>query len=158
MIKPWYKQVWPWVLIAIPILTTLKAVQAVYVMNKASPDLVIDDYYTEGKAINMNLAKYREAASRNLQGEILVAANKAIVNFVPNKILTDTLVLEFVHSTFKAKDFTVTAHRSGEAMFVAELPVTLEGKWHLVIHDEQQDWKMRAQIQAPHPTAIKLGY
>lgn len=158
LVKPWYKQVWPWVLIAIPVLSTLKAVQAVIVMNRASPDLVVDDYYAEGKTINMNLAKYREAATRNLHGQVLVAANKAIVEFKDNKLTDTELVLEFVHSTKKSKDFTVKAQRSGESIYVAELPVSLEGKWNLFVHDDKVDWKMRTTIMAPVTTPVKLSY
>ncbi len=158
VVKPWYKQVWPWVLIAIPVLSTLKAVQAVIVMNRASPDLVIDDYYAEGKTINMNLEKYREAATRNLNGQLLVAANKAIVEFKNNKLTDSELILEFVHSTKKSKDFTVTATRSGESIYVAELPVTLEGKWNIVVHDSKVDWKMRTTLMAPVTTPVKLSY
>ncbi len=158
VVKPWYKQVWPWVLIAIPVLSTLKAVQAVIVMNRASPDLVVDDYYAEGKTINMNLEKYREAATRNLNGQLLVAANKAVVEFKNNKLTDSELILEFVHSTKKSKDFTVTATRSGESIYVAELPVTLEGKWNIVVHDSKVDWKMRTTLMAPVATPVKLSY
>ena len=51
--KPWYKQVWPWILIAIPVLTALRAIYAVVLMNQQQPDLVIDDYYKAGKSINL---------------------------------------------------------------------------------------------------------
>ena len=62
--KPWYKQLWPWILIAIPVVTAIKAVHTIVVMQQHSPDLVVDDYYKAGRAINMQLAKYREAALR----------------------------------------------------------------------------------------------
>ena len=52
MVKPWYKQFWPWLLIAIPVFAIVRAGHTVYLMNQQSPDLVVDEYYTEGKAIN----------------------------------------------------------------------------------------------------------
>lgn len=158
LVKPWYKQVWPWVLIAIPVATMLKAVHSIYLMNQQSPDLVIDDYYAEGKAINMNLAKYREAASRNLQANILIAANKAIVRFESNPILDAKLKLRFVHNTVAAQDFEVQAERSGENLYVAELPSTLTGKWNLVVDDASEQWKLRATFVLPQAAAIKLTY
>jgi hypothetical protein len=158
LVKPWYKQVWPWILIAIPLATMLKAVHSVYLMNQQSPDLVVDDYYAQGKAINMNLAKYREAASRNLQANILLAANKAIITFEANPILDATLKLRFVHNTIAAQDFVVDAHRSGESLYIAELPTTLTGKWNLVVHDNTAQWKLRATFILPQAAAIKLTY
>ncbi len=158
LVKPWYKQVWPWVLIAIPVATMLKAVHSIYLMNQQSPDLVVDDYYAEGKAINMNLAKYREAASRNLQANILIAANKAIVTFVANPILDAKLTLRFVHNTVAAQDFVVEAERSGQNLYVAELPKTLTGKWNLLVDDHSEQWKLRATFILPKAEAIKLTY
>ena len=158
LVKTWYKQVWPWVLIAIPFATMLKAVHSVYLMNQQSPDLVIDDYYAEGKAINMNLAKYREAASRNLQANILIAANKAIVRFEANPVLDAKLKLRFVHNTVASQDFEVQAERSGESLYIAELPSTLTGKWNLVVDDASEQWKLRATFVLPQAAAIKLTY
>ncbi len=158
MSKPWYKQVWPWILISLPVFSILKAVHTVYIMNQQSPDLVVDDYYAEGKAINQNLSRYREAAARNLHATILLAGNKAVLTFDANGILDKNLTLDFVHNTIAAKDFKVIAQRSGEAMYVAELPVTPTGKWSLVVHDQAEQWKLRASLSLPATASIKLTY
>ncbi|WP_306521879.1 FixH family protein [Rheinheimera sp.] len=158
LIKPWYKQFWPWALIALPVLTMFKAAHTIYIMNQQKPDLVVDDYYAEGKAINMNLAKYREAALRNLQANILLAADKAVVRFASKPELGDTLELQFVHNTVAAKDFVVKAERSGENLYITQLPTTLSGKWNLVVTDNSQQWKLRAELTLPHQGEIKLTY
>jgi hypothetical protein len=158
MSKPWYKQIWPWILISLPVFSVLKAVHTVYIMNQQSPDLVMDDYYAEGKAINQNLAKYREAASRNLHGSILLAGNKAVIRFDANVLLDEHIQLDFAHNTLAAKDFKVQAERSGEAMYIAELPATLSGKWNLIVHDDKNDWKLRASLSLPATAEIKLSY
>ncbi len=158
LIKPWYKQFWPWALIALPVLTMFKAAHTIYIMNLQKPDLVVDDYYAEGKAINMNLAKYREAALRNLQANILIAADKAVVSFASKPELGDTLDLHFVHNTVAAKDFKVTAERSGENLYITQLPGAITGKWQLVVSDNSQQWKLRAELMLPHNGEIKLTY
>lgn len=156
--KPWYKQVWPWILISIPAITVLKAVHSVYLMNLQSPDLVVDDYYKQGRAINQNLSKYREAAARNLQAKVLLAGNKAVLTFTASSILDESITLDFVHNTIAAKDFKVVAERSGESMYIAELPLTPTGKWNLVVHDNATEWKLRATLILPATEAIKLTY
>lgn len=158
LIKPWYKQFWPWALIALPVLTMFKAAHTIYIMNLQKPDLVVDDYYAEGKAINMNLAKYREAALRNLQANILIAADKAVVSFASKPELGDSLELQFVHNTVAAKDFTVKAERSGENLYITQLPGVMTGKWQLVVSDNSQQWKLRAELVMPHNGEIKLTY
>lgn len=156
--KPWYKQLWPWLLIAIPVLTALKAVHTVVIMQQNSPDLVVDDYYKEGRAINMQLAKYREAALRNLQATIMIAADKAIVRFAENAVLEGEVHLDFYHPTLAERDFALNAERSGELLYVANLPLSPTGKWQLVVSDASKEWKLRAELSLPATTEIKLGY
>lgn len=156
--KPWYKQLWPWILIAIPVITALKAVHTIVVMQQHSPDLVVDDYYKAGKAINMQLAKYREAALRNLDAHVLVAGNRAVVRFAENTVLEGSVHLDFYHPTIAERDFALDAERSGELLYVATLPITPSGKWQLVVSDASKEWKLRTTLQLPATAEIKLGY
>jgi uncharacterized protein len=156
--KPWYKQFWPWLLIAIPVFTVLKAVHTVIIMQQHSPELVVDDYYKAGRAINMQLAKYREAAVRNLQASVLIAGNKAVVSFADNAVLENEIHLDFYHPTIAERDFALDAQRSGELLYVATLPLTPTGKWQLVVSDASNEWKLRATLTLPATTEIKLGY
>ena len=156
--KPWYKQLWPWLLIAVPVFTALKGVHTVYIMQQNSPDLVIDDYYKEGRAINMQLAKYREAELRNLQASVLIAGNRAIVRFEKNTVLEGAVHLDFYHPTLARQDFALDAERSGELLYVATLPTSITGKWQLVVTDASSEWKLRANLALPSADEIKLGY
>ena len=156
--KPWYKQLWPWLLIAIPVFTALKAVHTVIIMQQHSPDLVVDDYYKAGRAINMQLAKYREAELRNLNAHILIAGNRAVVRFAQNHVLDGLLHLDFYHPTLANRDFAIDAERSGELLYVATLPLTPTGKWQLVVSDASKQWKLRAELSLPATEEIKLGY
>lgn len=156
--KPWYKQFWPWLLIAIPVLTALKAIYSVMLMQGHAPDMVVDDYYKEGQGINMQLALYREAEVRNLQATVLLAGNQIIVRFNPNNALDGELQLVFQHATLADQDFSLTAERSGASLYVATLPHTLDGKWQLVVSDASKQWKLRATLALPNTAEIRLGY
>ena len=156
--KPWYKYAWTWVLIAIPVVTALKAVHTVVVMQQHKPEIVIDDYYQAGKSINMQLAKYREAALRNMDARILVAGNRAVIRFTENQVLGETIHLDFYHPTLGAQDFAVDAERSGELLYVATLPITPDGRWRLTVSDKSEEWRLRANLTLPAEQEIKLGY
>lgn len=156
--KPWYKYPWPWVLIAIPVITAIKAVHTVVVMQQHQPEIVIDDYYAAGKSINLQLAKYREAALRNLNATILVAGNRAIIRFAENAVLGERIHLDFYHPTLGEHDFAVDAERSGELLYVATLPLTPNGRWRLTVSDDSQAWRLRANLTLPAEQEIKLGY
>ena len=48
--------------------------------------------------------------------------------------------------------------RSGELLYVANLPLSPTGKWQLVVSDASKEWKLRAELNLPVATEIKLGY
>ena len=54
--------------------------------------------------------------------------------------------------------FALDAERSGALLYVATLPLTPTGKWRLVVSDASKDWKLRATLQLPATSEIKLGY
>ena len=53
--KPWYKEPWPWVLIAIPFSAVIMGVVLITLALESEDGLVVDDYYWKGKQINQVL-------------------------------------------------------------------------------------------------------
>ncbi|CAM3808100.1 FixH family protein [Rheinheimera salexigens] len=157
-IKPWYKQLWPWLLIAVPVFTALKAAHTVMLMQGNIPDMVVDDYYKEGQAINQRLALYREAELRNLDAKVLIAGNQIIIRFAQNDTLGEHMLLDFYHPTIANKDFNLTAERSGKLLYIATLPHSLQGNWRIAVTDNSKAWKLRANLVLPASQEIQLGY
>ncbi len=60
-IKPWYKHIWPWVLMAGPIFVVIASVSMFFVAKEHTTDLVSDDYYKDGKHIEIQLHRDEEA-------------------------------------------------------------------------------------------------
>ncbi|MBQ0721405.1 MAG: FixH family protein [Gammaproteobacteria bacterium] len=52
---PWYRQFWPWFLIALPASVVVAGFFTLYLAIKYSDDLVSDNYYRDGLAINLQL-------------------------------------------------------------------------------------------------------
>lgn len=63
MVKPWYKQFWPWFLIILPLTVVIWTVVTVIVFANNSVSLVTEDYYKKGKGINIDLTKINVAKS-----------------------------------------------------------------------------------------------
>ena len=66
MHTPWYKQFWPWFLIAVPVITVIMSGFLIHFATSTQDTLVIDDYYKEGKAINARLDKVEAAGLDSL--------------------------------------------------------------------------------------------
>ncbi|MEM7209241.1 MAG: FixH family protein [Pseudomonadota bacterium] len=52
---PWYKQFWPWAIIAIPATTVVACIIMITLAIKTDDGLVSGDYYREGLTINERL-------------------------------------------------------------------------------------------------------
>ena len=64
--KVWYKEPWPWLLFSGPAIVVVAAFVTLYLAASGSSDLVSDDYYKDGKHINLQLERDVEAAKRGI--------------------------------------------------------------------------------------------
>ena len=69
-VKPWYKHIWPWVLMAGPIFVVIASVAMFFVAKEHATDLVTDDYYKDGKHIDIQLHRDEEAVKRHMQMQV----------------------------------------------------------------------------------------
>lgn len=75
-VKPWYKHIWPWVLMAGPIFVVIASVAMFFVAKEHATDLVTDDYYKDGKHIDIQLHRDEEAVKRHMQVQVLISPDK----------------------------------------------------------------------------------
>jgi FixH len=70
--KPWYREPWPWLLMAGPAIVVVAGFLTLGFALQSADGLVADDYYKQGKAINQTLA--RDVQARTLGYAALLAA------------------------------------------------------------------------------------
>lgn len=52
MTQPWYRQFWPWFIIALPCAAVVGSIATAIIASKDGVNLVAEDYYKQGKEIN----------------------------------------------------------------------------------------------------------
>lgn len=145
--QPWYKQFWPWFIISVPLSSVLVAVVQVYAALNSSSDLVKDDYYKEGLAINQVITQ-REAAKSmgieanlrldNLTGELLLNTKNATA---------PELTALFAHAAVSSKDFTVTFIQTHPSEYRAQLKKPLSGIWNVYL-ESSNGWQLNGRINS----------
>ena len=68
--KPWFRQFWPWFLITLPASVVVAGFATLYIANRHADDLVVDDYYKDGLAINRQLEKKQRAATQGIAAQL----------------------------------------------------------------------------------------
>lgn len=69
-VEPWYRQFWPWALMAGPAVVVVAGFVTLWFAVKSPDALVVDDYYKEGKAINAALHRDQKAAELGLTAKL----------------------------------------------------------------------------------------
>lgn len=114
-IQPWYRQFWPWFLIAIPAISIVAGVTMIIVSLSGADQMVIDDYYKEGLAINENLALDVYASERGLAATIrfdLETGEVFVESLQGDYDWPELLQLRLLHPMAQELDQTVALTRS----------------------------------------------
>lgn len=158
MTKPWYKQFWPWFLLAFPLSAVVASFVTLFIFLGAQPDMVVDDYYKQGKAINFQKDKQNKAVELDLQAQMSFTPNSVKVNFPSGQSNLDgsALKINFFHTTLADKDFSVMAVQDAAGNYSARIEHSLQGKWQVSIEPFDAVWRLRKTLSLPVDKAIEL--
>ncbi len=146
---PWYRQLWPWLLMVMPATALVGGLFTFWLAATSNNALVVDDYYREGKAINLQLARDRAASELRLFAEVSRSGDGGIslrLSADPGFAPPDQVSLRMVHPTRAELDRTIIFRRVGEQYLApasAQLPEA--GRRTLLIEDAQGKWRLTGE-------------
>ncbi|WP_028863733.1 FixH family protein [Psychromonas aquimarina] len=146
--KSWFKQFWPWFLIILPMTAVVGATSLLFTAIDNKPDMVVDDYYSEGKAINEDRTLLNNAKKRNIGADVEHHDKQLIVKLTGIDSKTP-INFSLHHSTLAARDVSqlLTADAAGSFRFESEND--LNGKWMLRIEPFDKSWRLQKSIVLP---------
>mgnify|MGYP001051331652 CR=1 FL=1 len=152
-LEPWYRQFWPWFIIALPASVVVAGLITVYIAFANRDATVDDDYYREGLAINQSLAGQQRAADWDLQARVQFdhQAGSVVVELTSSKPLGATgssIELKLQHPILAERDIAITlgALPDSDHRYQGELSVPLQDNYYLRLTGEQSLWRLDGQI------------
>ncbi|MEL0067519.1 MAG: FixH family protein [Gammaproteobacteria bacterium] len=146
--KPWYKQFWPWFIMAFPASAVMAGITTVVIAFKNADDLVVDDYYKEGKAINQRTELLNNAYTRGLNAKLnRLEGNFIHITFAKQKPEADSLTLDFIHPTDAQRDFSMSVKRQKDGSFQGLSPNPTAGRWYVRLSNPEQ-WLIKSELVA----------
>jgi hypothetical protein len=156
---PWYKQFWPWVLIALPATAVAASIATLMIAMHEPDGVVADDYYKHGLAINRVIERDRRAAELGLSASITLNPEdgKSLIVLTGNEPLGDEqVVLKFLHPTRANQDYETFLRPSAPGVYLGDFKSLAPGNWHVQVMSEDGDWRMTGRLQLPEDSAIRL--
>ena len=144
--EPWYRQFWPWFLIALPGSVVIAALSTVYIANRHADDLVVDDYYKDGLAINVQLEKQQRASELGVSAGIRVLGHRVQVRLQGAGDEVGTLTLLLSHPLEADSDFSLALSPVATGLYVAEMPARAQPNWHWTLYPEAGDWRLDGSL------------
>ncbi len=158
---PWYKQFWPWFIIAIPLSAVIAGIAMIIVSVDGADTLVKEDYYKEGLAINKQFEKSRKASELEITAEIVLIEGKLSLSVTSAKPIVENLSLDFRHATIDSKDFSVKLQQTSNGKYFALLSQQqldqIMGKWYLTLSPFSSSWHLKSQWTLPNKSPLMLG-
>lgn len=163
MAKPWYKELWFWLLIS-PMLTLIVTVPIMLTTAfKGADDRVIDDYYKEGRMINNRFEAQALALTRGISGQLDFDWTVGEVWFVANTSLSEaSLNLGFSHPAKAELDFSLTLKKASAKRYRADLPSMYKGRWYIYLEGGLTDgegekvWRLSETVNLTDSRSIPL--
>ena len=131
---PWYKQFWPWFLIILPGTAVVATLYTVVIANQYADDLVVDDYYKEGLAINQQLTRQSRADSLKLTARFSHEQRQLDIR-IEGRIEAHQLRLLLSHAMESDRDFAVPVKLVAQGHYRVLLPQLIKGRWHWTLDE-----------------------
>ena len=160
--SPWYKHLWPWIIIAILACSVTLTLSMVTIAVNNPDNLVNDNYYEAGKGINRSLDRELLAQTLQLHAKVRLdeLTGEVEVHLTGNSNPT-TLELNLISPTQPEKDRKINLARndSEPGRYIGQLTDKVEGRRFVELLGVEGDrtWRMFEEEQISHDKDLMLG-
>ncbi|NVD06658.1 hypothetical protein FCU94_06995 [Vibrio sp. JPW-9-11-11] len=157
MVKPWYKQFWPWFLIILPLTVVVWTIITVVVFSKNSVSLVTEDYYKKGKGINIDISKQNIAKELGLSAQAYSQGNDIVIEFDKGQLEHfPAITAMFAHRTLPDRDFKQLLTSDANGLYRFTLSDELQGPWFIELTPHDEQWLVQGRVTFPTTTSVPL--
>ena len=160
--SPWYKHLWPWIIIAILACSVTLTLSMVTIAVNNPDNLVNDNYYEAGKGINRSLDRELLAQTLQLRAKVhLDELTGEVELHLTGNSNPNTLELNLISPTQPEKDRRITLTRSDSepSRYIGQVTDKVEGRRFVELLGVEGDktWRMFEEEQVSHDKDLLLG-
>jgi len=141
--RPWYREPWPWFLMAGPAIVVVAGVVTVWLAVASDDGLVAQDYYRRGLMINKVLGRVEAGARAGLSATVSLREGEVTVVVEGLAEEPGSLRLTLNHPTRAGFDRSLQLDRVTPATYRGRVDGLLPGKWLVAV--ETTDWRLTGE-------------
>ncbi len=152
--KPWYRQFWPWFLIAIPSSSVVMGVVMINLAMSGNDSLVRKDWYKDGMAINQRMEKRLKAKQMGIKAALTLdqQTGDLFVDADNIDVRTETeLTLQLIHPTLEKNDRTLQLYLAPNDRYYAKLDFEPKGMYYLLLTTASETWEIESSVNFSNP-------
>lgn len=156
--EPWYRQAWPWFLIALPAAAVCASFYTLWLAMSEPEAVVRDEYDRNGLEVTRRLGQDAAARRLGVEARLQLTAPGAIeVELLPASLVPATLSLQLIHPTAQAQDQAITLRRGPSGTYSADIRYP-EGKRYLQLEagGGASEWRLRGVLDAGGEASARL--
>ncbi len=151
-VQPWYKQFWPWFIIALLSSSVIASLTTVWISLQTSDSLVLVPEQGVKAEADRQVAASRLAAELGLAAVVNIDVTTGVVSVVMRsgalEDLPSTLEFEMSHPTFADRDRLITLSKAlpdaaGNPVWVGHFVSVPEGRYYAVL--KSGEWRLSAE-------------
>lgn len=137
--RVWYREPWPWILMAPPAVAVVAGIATIWIAAATSDGLVAEDYYKQGLAINRVLAREEHARELGITAQIEIGDGRMRVRL--EGAAPEAVFAHLAHRTRAGYDQRLRLARVGDG-YEADMAPLAPGGWRVWIEDPQGSWRI----------------
>ncbi len=164
--KVWYKEPWPWLLMSGPLIVVVAAFATLWLAANNNSDLVSDDYYKDGKHIDLDIKRDSAAVERGINAQLLISPDGSAARVYVSGRFDDKvpLRLTLMHPAKKEFDQSIELQRSPAPKSgdkteytgrFAKLPPSKH--WYVRLEDTARVWRVENKWIVGQGGAVSLN-
>ena len=153
--RPWYREPWPWLIMAGPAAVVVAGVATAVIAFRGADGLVADDYYKQGLGINRQIARDEAARELGIAGRVQLEKGVARLSLRSASALPDRLTLRLAHPSRASEDRVLYPARTADGAWEAPLQPLPAGRWLVIVETAQ--WRVSASIDTRAAEAAELS-
>lgn len=159
VIPPWYRQFWPWFIIALPASIVVASIGMVIVAFKNADTLVVDNYYREGLAINQVLEQDDKARELGISADIRLdrETGELLITVNSQSSIGNQLTLSLLHPTDQKRDQKLPLLALSDKYFRADIETRLNSRYYLRLMPADEQWRLNGELDFSTSEQVTLS-